>query len=69
MTEKYLLPSPPLLLLELYVFSNFHVSIIYKLPSIMFVTIAAGVSLTTYVTLTFKPFKQGIAIKCVLQLQ
>ena len=38
-------------------------SIIYKFPSIMFVTIAAGVSLATYVALTFKPFKQGIAIK------
>ena len=63
MTEKYLIPSPTLLLLELYVFSNFHVSIIYKFPSIMFVTIAAGVSLVTYVALTFKPFKQGISIK------
>ena len=42
MTEKYLIPSLTLLLLQLYVFSNFDVSIIYNLPSIMFVTITAG---------------------------
>ena len=35
----------------------------------MFVTITAGFSLTTYLPLTFKPFKQGITIKWVLQLQ
>ena len=35
----------------------------------MFVTIIAGFSLATYLSLTFKRFKQGIAIKWVLQLQ
>ena len=35
----------------------------------MFVTITAGFSLATYLSLTFKRFKQGIAIKWVLQLQ
>ena len=63
MTEKYLIPSLTLLLLQLYVFSNFDVSIIYNLPSIMFVTITAGFSSATYLPLTFKPFKQDIAIK------
>ena len=38
-------------------------SIIYNMPSIMFVTITAGFSLATYLPLTFKPFKQDIAIK------
>ena len=46
-----------------YVFSNFDVSIIYNLLSVMFVTITAGFSLATYLSLTFKRFKQGIAIK------
>ena len=35
----------------------------------MFVTITAGFSSATYLPLTFKPFKQDIAIKWVLQLQ
>ena len=35
----------------------------------MFVTITAGFSLATYLSLTSKRFKQGIAIKWVLQLQ
>ena len=60
MTEKYLVPSLTLSLLQLYVFSNFDVSIIYNLPSVMFVTITAGFN---HLSLTFKPFKQGIAIK------
>ena len=46
-----------------YVFSNFDVSIIYNLLSVMFVTITAGFSLATYLSLTSKRFKQGIAIK------
>ena len=61
-------PFSNTLLLELPVFWNLDVSIIYVLPSIMFATIAAGCSLATYLPLTFKPFKQGIAIKWVLQL-
>ena len=63
MTEKKLIPSPTLLLLELYVFSNFDNSIIYKLLSIMFATITADFSLATYLSLTFKNFKQGMSIK------
>ena len=63
MTEKNLIPSPTLLLLELYVFSNFDNSIIYNLLSIMFATITADFSLVTYLPLTFKNFKQGISIK------
>ena len=63
MMEKYLIPSPTLLLLELYVFSNFDVSIIYNLTSIMFVTITAGFSIATNLLLAFNPFKQSIAIK------
>ena len=35
----------------------------------MFVTITAGFSLAIYLSLAFKRFKQGIAIKWVLQLQ
>ena len=35
----------------------------------MFGTITAGFSLVTYLSLTFKRFKQGIAIKWILQLQ
>ena len=62
-TEKYLISSPTLSLLELYVFSNFDVSIIYNLSSIMFVTVTADFSLATYLPLAFNPFKQGIAIK------
>ena len=53
----------------MYVFLNFDVSIICNLPEIMFVTITAGFSLVTYLSLTFKLFKQGIAIKWMLQLQ
>ena len=68
-TEKYLILSPTLLLLQLYVFSNFDVSIIYNLPSMTFVTITAGLSLVNYLSLTFKHFKQGITIKLVLKLQ
>ena len=45
------------------VFSNFDVSIIYDLLSIMFAEITTGFSLATYLSLTFKRFKQGIAIK------
>ena len=63
MTEKCSILSPTLLLLQFYVFSNFDVSFIYNLPSIMFVTITAGFSLVTYLSLTFRRFKQGIAIK------
>ena len=44
-------------------FSNFDVSVIYYLPSIMFAAITAGLSLATYLSLTFKRFKQGIVIK------
>ena len=62
MTEKYF-PSPTLLLLQVYIVSNFDVSIIYNLPSIMFVTIAVGFSLATYLSRTFKRFKQDISIK------
>ena len=62
MTEKYLISSPTLIV-DIYVFSNFNFSIIYNLPSIMFVAITVGFSLATYLPLTFKPFKQGIAIK------
>ena len=46
----------------MYLFLNFDVSIICNLPEIMFVTITAGFSLVTYLSLTFKLFKQGIAI-------
>ena len=63
MTEKNLIPSPALLLLELYVFSNFDNSIIYNLLSIMFATITTDFSLANYLPLTFKNFKQGISIK------
>ena len=63
MSEKCLISSRTLLLLELYVFSNFDASVIYNLPSIMFVTFAAVFSLATYLSLTFKRFKQSIAIK------
>ena len=45
------------------VFSNFDVSVIYDLLSIMFAGITAGFSLATYLSLTFKRFEQGIAIK------
>ena len=44
-------------------FSNFDVSVIYYLPSIMFAAITAGLSLATYLSLIFKRFKQGIVIK------
>ena len=57
MMENYLIPFP-----TLYVFSNFDFQI-------TFVTTTAGFSLATYPPLTFKPFKQGITIKWVLQLQ
>ena len=50
-------------------FSNVDVSIIYYLPSIMYAAITAGLSLATYLSLTSKRFKQGIANKRVLQLQ
>ena len=58
---KYLIHSPTVP--HFIVFSNFDVSIIYYLPSIMFAAITAGLSLATYLSLTFKRFKQGIAIK------
>ena len=35
----------------------------------MFVTITAGLTIDTYLSMTFKRFKQDIAIKWVLQLQ
>ena len=65
MAERYLILSPALLLLQIYVCSNFD-SLLFIM---MFVTITPGLSLATYLSLTFKRFKQGITIKLVLQLQ